>query len=444
MHQVRASALLFVVITLSLVGPVGCGDSGPSEPALTAPAAPADNDPSFVVGDLERWYLIGDAVTPGEDELRLSVEAPTGTEYVDVWLGDAPGLRLTKNGDIHTLVIDLSTVGAGDHRLILGADGRETGFASFVVSRSAPLYAILSTDWDFAEPSTQALNRQDLMHENHPELRITHFVGPYTFTDPTITTERRAELAAWLTTQRDSFDDEIGLHIHPYCNFVESAGLTCITDQSTVYADGDLTGYTIKCSAYTAEEFTTLAQHADELFMAAGLGKPVTFRAGGWTADHKTLAGLAAAGYTADTSALNWARLEEWMDVQSGELYNWNMTNWSTIGDTSQPYYPNVDNAQSSDAPTLSILEVPDNAIMVDYVSVEEMISIFEANWSGGALTEPKVYSFGFHPAAGFGSAEHGRVEGMLDHLDSLLASQDRGPVVYAVLRDMPKVWPKP
>jgi hypothetical protein len=176
--------------------------------------------------------------------------------------------------------------------------------------------------------------------------------------------------------------------------------------------------------------------------MMRGLGKPVTFRAGGWTASVETLAALAAKGYVADTSALNWARIEEWNSGNGSELYNWNMATWSMIGDTSQPYYPNTTDKQSSAPPRLPILEVPDNGVMVDYVSVAEMVSIFGANWPGPALESPKVFMMGFHPSAQFTADEVNRVDGILTHADEYRASLHAGPVVYAVLRDLPMVWP--
>ena len=85
------------------------------------------------------------------------------------------------------------------------------------------------------------------------------------------------QLVAWLVKMRDMYKDEVGLHIHPYCNFVESAGLPCVTDQSTVYAE-DLTGYTIKLSAYSRADMGTLLDHANALFVQ-------TFSTGGVAAD---------------------------------------------------------------------------------------------------------------------------------------------------------------
>ena len=142
---------------------------------------------------------------------------------------------------------------------------------------------MVSTDWDFSDPGQASQNYTDRMHTGHPGMTITQFVGPYTFTDPAVTATRATALATWVIANRDDYGDEIGLHIHPYCNFVTHAGLTCITDQSTVYAT-DTTGYTIKVGAYGRADFGTLLTHAKDLFVAHGLGTPTLFRAGGWTA----------------------------------------------------------------------------------------------------------------------------------------------------------------
>ncbi|MEZ4367733.1 MAG: hypothetical protein R2939_15870 [Kofleriaceae bacterium] len=419
-----------LVVLLSLAAACGDPDPGPR------PASPAADDPAFTVRGARAWSLIGNAATPGDDTFVLTVTAPAGTGYVDVWVDDAPGQRLRAASGQFQLALDVGDLPAGEHTLVLGADGAATGFAARTFVRSHPYYVVMTTDWDFPDPSTPALTRQDQLHREHPDLKITHFVGPYTFTDPDMTPARQAELVAWLTRQVDEHDDEIGLHIHPYCSFVEYAGLTCNTEASTVYAY-DLSGYTILLSAYDEAEVGAMLVAADELFTANGLPLPRTFRAGGWTASAATLRALDAHGYVADTSALNWARLEEWEGEGTGVLYEWNMANWTPIGDTSQPYYPNVDDALSSAAPTLGLLQVPDNGIMVDYVDTAEMIEIFEANWDGGALAAPTTLVVGYHPAPGFTSTEGWRASGICDHAELHLAARDLGPVVYATLSEV-------
>jgi hypothetical protein len=425
----------------------GCG---PSPPRTSPPAPPPGaNDDRFAISGPRAWYLVADGLTPGTDQLTVEVDphgAP-GTGSVDIWIAGRAGQRLERRDGRFRGAFAIGDLPPGAHEVLLAADGNQVAFARLPLRRSHAYYVLMTTDYDFSDPSDRALARMDTLHDEHRELVMTHFWAPYTYTDPSVTPARRAQLSAWLRAQRDEHRDEIALHIHPYCHFVERAGLKCITDQSVVH-DRDPSGYTVKCAAYGEAGFARLLETADALFADHDLGKPVTFRAGAWTASIETLRALASRGYVADTSALNWRRIEEWdpathPNAGSGELWRWNMRAWNPIGDTSQPYRPNRDDVLSRDAPSLSLLEVPDNGAMIDYVSTEEMIAIFRANWDGGPLTGPTTLMLGFHPAPGFGFAEYARVDGILDHADRFLASRDAGPVVYVTLDRLPLAFPR-
>ena len=431
-HAFASVCLISVVLAAC-----GGGDSDDTTDDLgPRPSDPTSNDPAYAVAGVHGWYAIGNAGTAGDDTLRLSVTAPAGVETIAAWIDDRPGVLLARGADRFARDLDLADLGPGDHEVALAADGADVAFAVATFRRTHPLYVVIATDWDFADPSTGALNYQDTLHANHADLKLTHFVGPYTFTDPAVDEARRAELATWVQTQAATFGDEIGLHIHPYCSFVEAAGVTCITDQSTVYAT-DTSGYTINLSAYAEADVGKMLTKVDELFTAYDLPAPRTFRAGGWTAGAATLRALDAHGYVADSSALNWARMEEWDGVGTGVLYDWNMANWSSIDDVSQPYYPTATDPQGTAAPALSMLEIPDNAIMVDYVNLAEMVEIFDANWAGDVLTAPRTFVAGFHPAAGFSALEFGRVDDICAHADGLLAAHGDGPVVYATMSEV-------
>jgi hypothetical protein len=437
-------------LAFSLVLTVGaCSDSGHPAPSQSPPAAPSQNDASYGVDGLREWAIIGNDVDPGNETLEVSITAPAGTDYVDGWLAGGPGFRFEKQGNAWTASVDLSELAPGEYELLLGANGEDVAFAKHDFKRSHPVYVIVTTDWDDADTSDLALSLQDVLHVEHPELLLTHFVGPYTFTDPTVSEERRALLVDWLLGMRNDFGDEIGLHIHPYCNFVEQVGtilngpeIECLTQPSTVYSGGDTSGYTVQCSAYSEEEFTRLLLASDSLFEERGLGKPTSFRAGGWTAELNTMRALEAAGYVADTSANNWARMEEW-DSNRTTLYQWNREHWATINDTSQPYYPSTDDILVTGDTTIGVLEVPDNGILVDYVETEEMIEIFEANWDGGVAMAPVNYSIGYHPS-NFDEIYKTRITDALTHVDQFLASEDKGPVIYGRLSDMALVWKRP
>jgi hypothetical protein len=242
------------------------------------------NDPAFAISGKE-WYLVGNAATPGDELVKLTVAAAPGTESVEAWIGAKAedSTPLTAQGD-GTFVLEMpaAQLAVGDHETLLAANGSSKAFAKITLHRSAPYYVIVTTDWDFSDPGDTANNFQIKMHADHPELVMTHFVGPYTFTDPAVSADRRVALVNWLLMMRDQNHDEIALHVHPWCHFVQSAGLTCITDQSTVAIGGvDTSGYTIKLSAYTREQAGQLFAHANTLFQQNGLNKARTFRAGG-------------------------------------------------------------------------------------------------------------------------------------------------------------------
>ena len=400
------------------------------------PTEPDANDPAFSSSGLKGWYLIADGYQPGEDRMTFTITAPDGTSVVDAYIPGMAPVRMTKQGEMFSIDVSIAELAVGSYDLLFSANASDEAFAKFTFHRSAAYYVLVSTDYDFSDCGNGSLAFMDKLHMDHPGMVMTHFWPPYTYTDPAITPARRDELDAWIKKQRDEFHDEIGLHIHPWCHFVESAGLTCITDQSVVYAT-DTSGYTIKLSAYGMQPMSTLLQRAAEIFNERGLGTPRTFRAGAWTADINTLHALDANGYLADTSALNWSRIEEW---QRAELYAWNQRNWSTITDTSQPYHPSETDPQTSTpGANLALLEVPDNGVMIDYVSLVEMNAIFDLNFDGTPFATPKTLMMGFHPAMQMSQEEYGRVDGFLKYADERLASKGTGPVVYVTLSDVTK-----
>jgi hypothetical protein len=432
----RAMQIWWFLVAIAVLG---CNGGFP-DPKPNRPNAPTTNDPAFTSRGLKSWYLIGDGATPGDDKLLAIVTAPPGTDYVDIYIPGLPPQRMIEQDDGFAIDnVSIAALPAGAHQVLFSANGSDDAFAAATLNRSAAYYVLVSTDYDFSDPGNLVLGQMEKMHTDHAGMVITHFWAPYTYTDPMVTDVRRDQLNDWIKKQRDTNHDEIALHIHPYCHFVEAAGQTCITDQSTVYTS-DTSGYTIKLSAYARQPMGALLQHAATIFNQRGLGTPRTFRAGGWTADINTLLALADNGYVADTSALNWMHIEEW---QGKELYTWNMTHWGPINDTSQPYYPSTtDPLMSAPGANMSMLEVPDNGVMIDYVSTPQMNAIFDANWDGAPFEGPRTLMMGFHPSTSFSAAEYKRVDDFLKYADLHLASKDLGPVVYISLFDVTKAFP--
>jgi len=432
-----------IVCALLLFPLTACDDeTSGTDPTDDPPQAPDENDPAYTLGPVRTWNLVGNTATEGHDEIVLEVVAPPDVGEIRAWLDDEVLVTLEPDSDAFRSDVDISGLDPGRYEILLQADGDDLAFAAIEFLRSQPLYIFTSVDWDDADISDNELDWHLSLHDAHPRLLLTEFVGPYTFTEDNTDEERRGELVDWLLDLRDVHGAEIGLHIHPYCTFVEYAGVECRTEPSFYDDAGDDTGYTVFNTAYTEDEYVTLLEAADEIFVERGLGKPITYRAGGWTADAGVLRALAASGFVADTSAANWSCLEEWDGSANGELWAFLTDQWSEIDETSQPYFPSQDDAGVPGDPAIPILEVPDNACLADYVSGDEMIAVLDANFAGDPLDEPKAWSIGFHNrTAGFMTDFRTPIEEALTYADALLAVDDGGPLVYGTLSDAALVW---
>jgi hypothetical protein len=230
-----ALAALALVVAACGADAIPVPDHAPAPPD---PAAPAPQ----VIIDARPWYLAGDALTPADPRFLARADGPASV--VDVWLDGAHVARAHLADGTFDLGFDLADVAIGDHTVLVSADGAEVAFAELPLHKSAALYVAVSNDWDTGDHTDDKLERQDRLHAAHPRLVLTHFVGPYTFTDPTVAPARAQLLVDWVLRNRAEHGDEIGLHIHPYCNFVTAAGVTCRTAPSFRDAT-DATGYTV-------------------------------------------------------------------------------------------------------------------------------------------------------------------------------------------------------
>lgn len=437
--MVRASLALLLLAS--------CQSSGGEPDAPSASRAPTGKADGITAEGLRRWYLIGDGLTEGHDRLEGRVVLPSSavpsSRWVSIWIDSRWRGWTRSDGEALSFAVDISELGPGTHQLMLAYAGATVAFFAHEFVRSYPLYVSVSNDWDYPDNPDATFARQEELHAEHPDLVLTYLVGPYTFTDPDVSEERRRWIVEWLTSMRDTYGDEIGLHIHPHCTFVEAAGVECRTEPSFVYGAGDRTGYTVMLNAYERDELSALFRTADAIFEEHGLGKPTSFRAGGWTADLHVLEAMAENGYLVDGSGMNWRRLEEWEGYYDATLYSWGRSHWATIDDTSQPYYPSRDDLLVAEGPWIDVLELPDNGLLVDYVSGAEMIEIFEANWGGGALSTPRAYSIGYHPP-NFSDFYLRRMHEALTHVDAALAANDGGPAVYITMSELARVWPEP
>jgi hypothetical protein len=413
--------------------------SEPAEPAV-------EQDPDAVT-EVSTWNLAGDGLNEAGD-LWVHVTADTEAPSLEAWVDGAKAGTVPRVDGAFEGAVDIAGLEVGEHTLELSINGGQTTFSatSFLVSHA--LYVVVSVDWDQPDTDDSELAWHETLHAKHPDLRLTQLVGPYAFTDPDVSPERREYLVSWLRTQEAEFGDETGLHIHPYCSFIEAAGLPCVTDTSYVYDGGDESGYTVPLWTYTLDEQVQMLEGAIDLFEDHGLDAPTSFRAGAWMADANLLAALSETGFVAESSALNTPLIEdEWADFGLDDfspynnlLWSWNAEHWDQITATSQPYHPSANDAQAQG--DLAVLELPDNGALADYVTTEDMVAVLEANWDGDVLDEPLALSIGFHNRTkGTDYSYRPDFKGALTTLDGYLASQGTGPVVYITMSEAAQVW---
>ncbi len=392
------------------------------------PPAPATDKP---IGSLKRWYIRSPIENRPGPSVRLATPSLVAPP-VHAWIGES--LAGAFSGD--SIVIDLSDIPPGRYMLHLAEPGADAAFASDSFYISLPFFVNVSNDWDMpinAHSFDSNLIASEELRHRFPELVMTHYAGPYAFTDSAIDESRKAWLTSWLLRQKREYDDEIGLHIHPYCTFVELADIPCLFNPEPVIVGPSVDGYETGCYRYDRQQFRALLLVADSIFDRYDIDKPVSFRAGGWTADTHTIAALAEAGYLVDASGCNMDRCEE---LEGSWLGDWLTNRWPAITDTTQPYYPPEGYPGS---PNEAVLEIPNNGALIDYVDSTEMVEIFESIWDGGPLISPLVFSIGYHPDTWH--AYHKRLKGILTYLESHLAKRGKGPVVYATSKEIARIW---
>lgn len=384
-----------------------------------------------------QWVLTSDGLTEGAETLGVSFSLASHFKYARVSVDDREGDVITR-GEDGRFAIDVSVEGLspGDHTVVVTSKSKKTKLGTATFHVSAPLYVVVSTDWDDTRMSDAYLARIEGLRQQHPGLVYSHFFAPFHYTDPQVSDARKEEIDAWIKQQRDEFGDELGVHIHGWCHFVETTDVTCKTADSFYRDDG--TGYTTILASYSQSEMEKILDASKTMFAAHDLGNPTSFRAGGWTADAGTLKALANTGFTVDSSAVPASHLVSWRGYA---LYDWTMAHWEGITETSQPYFPlEADVAKADPDRGISLLEVPDNGVLVDYVRGDEMRAIYEMNHDGGTLEQPTLYQVGFHPP-NFSSEYMDRMNAALDLVDEHLYESDTGPAVYVTISNLTQVW---
>jgi hypothetical protein len=220
---------------------------------------------------------------------------------------------------------------------------------------------------------------------------------------------------------------EVALHLHAWTDFVRAAGVPPRVSPSWA-SRGD--GYDVPLTAFTEAETRQLIDHALRLMADHQMPRPTSFRGGGLFANAANLRAVAAAGFTADTSA-----------TPSGDFGQLRLP-WSLPRDA-QPYRPSRDDA--SVPGDLSLLEVPNiagNTYGYTASSIQRTINDDRAMLApaGSVATQRRALTLVSHPAT-IDATERAAIEALFRAFDPYRYDRDAGPLRFVTLAQLAKAY---
>jgi hypothetical protein len=137
------------------------------------------------------------------------------------------------------------------------------------------------------------------------------------------------------------------------------------------------------------DDLKRLIASCNRILMEQGFRRPTSFRAGAWMSGTNVQTALVSNGFEVDCSAVS----VEPVVRRFGELplCGWLRELWPEITSVTQPY--------RICTPAGALWQVPNNANLVDYVSAEETVALFESiahRWEAAPDTQ-QFFCTGFH-----------------------------------------------
>ena len=276
--------------------------------------------------------------------------------------------------------------------------------------------------------------------KNHPQIRWTHLYNPVAYTTPT---PLREQMEAYVKESRDEHGAEIGVHLHMYRTFVESAGVEYRIRPSVsakqARGSSDPSGYSVPMSAYSGDEISKMLEFTRANFRKQGLGAPKTFCAGFYTTSLELQKRIVAAGYTASAAAFppggeigaqyapSWHELSGWDKSVSVRSAPYRVAQKTILPNGTAPYLKADDGKP--------LVEIPQNSKIDWMVSAKDMKHIIGLHIEKAKVGEPTAVCLAIHE----GSAhEHfSKYDEVLDHVDRLVNERNGVAFRYATVSEV-------
>ncbi|MEP7103122.1 MAG: hypothetical protein ABI721_00230 [Candidatus Dojkabacteria bacterium] len=311
----------------------------------------------------------------------------------------------------------------GDHNIFLikksGVNITRSNSSRFILSE--PIYIAWTVDWEGIDPGKPNIENISKTAVEF-KIPITHFFSPRTIISTKITEPRKKEIINWIKDRVNNFGDDLAMNLHFQFDLVDAAGVDPKYSEKTW--DNGISGYDMPGTVYDYNEYLKILNWGKQKLIDAGLPSPKGFRAGGWFINDDNLRAVKDAGFVYDSSAIKPTELGE----------NKMMQDWETTSIT-QPYKISQKDKNSSDDPTLGILEVPINGGDTYINSAEEILQNFKDNYSYNTYSNTsKLIVYSSSPDW-FDTSKDG-VENLFATVSNYRYDRDRGPVKFITLNE--------
>jgi hypothetical protein len=413
MTYVRAAPFLAALALTAACVPVTTPSPSPQASASAASTATAsgstgvgglDRRPDAVAVEGRRWYTVPDGLQQDRAVVAVSMQAEAAAgqprarlrstqETVPMAFVVAPRV-----GAQWSTSLGLGGVAPGEQTvdfLVRMKDGTDAVVATTTFVLSAPIYVVWTLDFEGDAATNETLN-------NTWAINRTYFVPLTMLWNPRV----------WTTTQVSSDRAEV------------------MRPRTTPSWAGRGDGYDVPLTAFDEAETTKLLDHALKLMADNGMPKPTSFRGGGLFANAANLRAVAAAGFTADTSA-----------TASGDFglltYPW------TLARDAQPYRPSRTDANvAGDLPLLEVPNIAGNTYGLTPFSIQRVINDDLAMLPpvGAPAMQRRALTLVSHPAT-IDAAERAAIEKLFAAFEPYRWDRNMGPLRYVTLAQLAKAY---
>jgi len=256
----------------------------------------------------------------------------------------------------------------------------------------------VSVDWEGRSLLAENLRTIADFRSKHADVPMQHFLNAAYYTREGSNAARTTEAIQQAVLP----GDEHGLHVHAWGSLLSAASVGIRSSPTFFDADTQVpraaddwgfypaeVGYEVPLEHFAVSELQSIVRTSLDILTSQGFRRPVSFRAGGWISGLKVQEAIVRSGLLYDCSAVDpQLTVRRFGDCPLGRLLR---GLWHDIGDTSQPY-----RMRTSQGP---LWQIPNNAGLVDYTTVDELLEVFRRNvvYSQNSRRPVQILSTGFH-----------------------------------------------